>query len=189
MTDLNTELQNSKDEVRRLVINWQSLLDAMPEMVLLLRDDGVVEYQNRSSRKCFGDITAKGQAGGASQSLRDFDINGLAERCRNQEDGVMVLTESLFNGIAVEYSVAPFVGYSGDRLFMVVMRDIRQRKQYEEELLKFNTNIEVILRRKIIALKESEDIRGLLVSQLNSLKGRLGVYHEADRMVGSSRLM
>lgn len=188
MSDLSAELQKAKDEVFRLVANWRTLLDAMPEMVFLFRNDGIVEYQNSSARNCFGDITVKGEAGGLHK-LEGLDVDGLSDRCGTLADVGAVLTESLFNGIPVEYSVAPFAGYSGDHLFMVVMRDISRRKQYEEELRNFNTNIEVILRKKIIALKESEETRKRLASQLNSLKNHLGVYHEADRMVGSSRVM
>ena len=188
VTDLNIELQEAKDEVGRLIANWRTLLDAMPEMVFLLRDDGLVEYQNRSSGNCFGDVTARDREDDVP-GLKGFDLEGLAECCGNHGDGGYVLAEALINEVPVEYSVAPFAGYSGDRLFMVVMRDVSKRKQHEKERRDFNTHVEVILRKKIIELKESEKLRKRLATQLNILKGKLGVYHEADQMVGSSRIM
>lgn len=186
MTDFNIELQKTRDEIDRLVRNWQTLLDFMPEMVFLLRDDFVIEYQNRSARERFGDLCAR--------DCGD-DLRQVGAECRlfspDAQDVLpgSGLTETVINGVPVEYSAAPFVGYTGAHLVMVVMRDISQRKQQEEELREFNTNIEVILNRKIVELQESEETRKRLSRQVNSLKTQLGFHHDADRMVGSSRIM
>ena len=53
-----------QEEVDRLSTNWRTLLDAMPEMVFLLRDDGGVEYMNRSAKACFGYPCTKNVAEG-----------------------------------------------------------------------------------------------------------------------------
>ncbi len=89
----------------------------------------------------------------------------------------------------MEFSAVRFIGYTGERLIMLVMRDISQRKSYENELLQFNTSIENILSQKISELEASEVMRQKLSRQLNSLKMQLGHYHKADKMVGSSRRM
>jgi len=186
VTDFNIELQKTRDEIDRLVRNWQTLLDFMPEMVFLLRDDFIIEYQNRSAKECFGDL--------CSQECGD-DLRQVGTECRlfsaDSDEVVSTsgLTETVINGVPVEYSAAPFVGYTGAYLIMVVMRDISQRKQQEQELREFNTNIEVILNRKIVELQESEETRKRLSRQVNSLKTQLGFHHDADRMVGSSRVM
>ena len=186
VTDFNIELQRTRDEIDRLVRNWQTLLDFMPEMVFLLRDDFIIEYQNRSAKECFGDLRA--------QECGD-DLRQVGDACRlfsSDSEGVVSssgLTETVVNGVPVEYSAAPFVGYTGAHLIMIVMRDISQRKQQERELREFNTNIEVILNRKIVELQESEETRKRLSRQVNSLKTQLGFHHDADRMVGSSRVM
>ncbi|HEB68972.1 MAG TPA: AAA family ATPase [Desulfobulbus sp.] len=186
VTDFNIELQKTRDEIDRLVRNWQTLLDFMPEMVFLLRDDFIIEYQNRSAKECFGDLCA--------QECGD-DLRQVGTECRlfsSDADEIVStsgLTETVINGVPVEYSAAPFVGYTGAHLIMVVMRDISQRKQQEQELREFNTNIEVILNRKIVELQESEETRKRLSRQVNSLKTQLGFHHDADRMVGSSRVM
>ncbi len=58
-------------EVDRLSTNWRTLLDAMPEMVFLVREDGGVEYLNRSARACFGDPCPEHVADSLSTICRD----------------------------------------------------------------------------------------------------------------------
>ena len=187
MTDFNAELQKTRAEVNRLVRNWQTLLDAMPEMVFLLSDEFVVQYQNRSARTCFGELCSLDRC----DDLRQLGPDCLHVSTNGQGDDTCgpTLRETVINGVPVEYSAAPFAGYTGAQLTMVVMRDITRRKQQEKELNEFNTNIEVILKKKIVELKESEHNRKRLSRQLNSLKNQLGFHHEADRMVGRSRGM
>ncbi len=187
VTDFNVELQKTRNEVDRLVRNWQTLLDAMPEMVFLLRDDFIIEYQNRSALERFGDLCTRE----CGEDLRQVGGECLLFHQGKQEQGgnASGLSETIVNGVPVEYSVAPFVGYTGAQLIMVVMRDISQRKEHEGELLEFNTNIEVILNKKIQELEESEETRKRLSRQVNTLKNQLGFHHEADRMVGSSTAM
>ncbi len=170
-------------EVDRLSTNWRTLLDAMPEMVFLVREDGGVEYLNRSARACFGDPCPEHVADSLSTICRD---------CRDSLSPAATapaVRETVLGSIPVEFSAVPFIGYTGERLIMLVMRDISQRKSYENELLQFNTSIENILSQKISELEASEVMRQKLSRQLNSLKMQLGHYHKADKMVGSSRRM
>ena len=170
-------------EVNRLSTNWRTLLDAMPEMVFLVREDGEVEYLNRSARACFGDSCPEQVADGLSLICRD---------CRDRLSPAAATPagrETVLGTTPVEFSAVPFIGYTGEQLIMLVMRDITQRKSYESELLQFNTSIETILSQKIRELEASEVMRQKLSRQLNSLKMQLGHYHQADHMVGSSRKM
>ena len=175
-----------RDEVHRLSTNWQTLLDAMPEMVFLLRDDCTIEYMNRSAEGCFGMP--------CPQRVVDC-IREAGRTCRESllqptvSPGNSRVTETLIGTTPVEYSSAPFVGYTGEKLIMLVMRDITQRKTFERELLQFNTSIETILQQKISELQASEDMRLRLSRQVNSLKSQLGHHHKADMMVGRSRRM
>lgn len=177
-----------QEEVDRLSTNWRTLLDAMPEMVFLLRDDGGVEYMNRSAKACFGFPCSKKVA----ESLAS-----VGEICRKKLPGGDTAQKGKRTGVVetridttpVEYSSVPFVGYTGDRLTMLVMRDITERKKFEQELLQFNTSIETILQQKIGELQSSEEMRTKLMRQVNSLKSQLGHHHQADKMVGRSRKM
>ncbi|MCL2790774.1 MAG: sigma 54-interacting transcriptional regulator [Desulfobulbus sp.] len=177
---------NAKDEVQRLSTNWRTLLDAMPEMVFLLHDDGSVQYMNRSAKACFGDPCPQS----VHESLREIGKNSrdilhtLSASANNSP-----ATEAIITSTPVEYSAVPFVGYAGENLIMLIMRDITQRKNYERELLQFNTSIENILEQKISELQASEEMRLRLSRQINSLKSQLGHYHKADKMAGRSRKM
>lgn len=188
MTDTSVELQKTRDEIKRLVKNWQTLLDAMPEMVFLLGIDSSIEYQNRSALACFGDLSTKDSCEEIHCLVGQFQCLSVDEQAGNGGSS-MGLVEICIEGISVECSAVPFQGYTGEHLIMVIMRDISQRKQHENELREFNTNIEVILKKKIVELQESQETRKKLSSQVNSLKSQLGFYHEADRMVGKSRAM
>ncbi len=172
-----------QEEVHRLSTNWLTLLDAMPEMVFLLKDDCTIEYMNRSAKACFGTPCKACVTAG-------LKMIGLS--CREKlskpkaSNGGDHLTEAVFDTTTVEYSSVPFVGYTGEKLIMLVMRDITQRKTFERELMQFNTNIETILQKKINDLQASEDMQLRLSRQVNSLKSQLGHYHKADKMVGRS---
>lgn len=186
MTDKLPFAVDTQQEVHRLSTNWRTLLDAMPEMVFLLRDDCMVEYMNRSAVACFGNP--------CPQPVRD-SLRAIGETCRKDllgsaeagADGKVI--ETVVDTTPVEYSSVPFIGYTGERLIMLVMRNISQRKNFERELLQFNTSIETILEQKISELQASEETRRRLSMQVNSLKSQLGHYHKADKMVGRSRKM
>ena len=176
-----------QDEVNRLSTNWRTLLDAMPEMVFLLGEDSCsVEYMNRSAKACFGTPCPQRVANCLTNTGRICREN-LLQTATPTGDGKV--TETLIDTTPVEYSAVPFVGYTGEKLIMLVMRDITQRKTFERELLQFNTNIETILHQKINELQASEDMRLRLSRQVNSLKSQLGHHHKADMMVGRSRKM
>ena len=185
---LNNDLKvtSMQDEVHRLSTNWRTLLDAMPEMVFLLRDNGAIEYMNRSAETCFGSPCSSS----AVTCLREIGLACRQDQLREAESsGTAAVFEAVIDTTPVEYSLAPFVGYTGERLIMLVMRDITQRKTFEWELLQFNTSIETILQQKISELQASEEMRLRLSRQVNSLKDQLGHHHKADKMVGSSRKM
>ncbi|MFH1215965.1 MAG: sigma-54-dependent Fis family transcriptional regulator [Pseudomonadota bacterium] len=188
MDSLNHELLKTKEEIDRLVRNWRALLDVMPEMVVLIREDCIIEYMNPSAVVVFGDLSGLD----CRHHLCNAD-----DRCRvccpiflsisgKQKTG---LEETRIGGVDVEYSFAPFQGYLGDRLVMLVMRDITSRKQHENELSSFHNNIEEILQQKIGELKESEQIQQNLFREINVLKRKLQNKDQADEMIGSSRKM
>ena len=188
MSQPNHNLSSMQNEVHRLSTNWQTLLDAIPEMVFLLRDDCGVEYMNRSAKSCFGFPCPQTVAESMSM-IGQCCLEQRAEKTSSSSKTVNCVIEALVGTTPVEYSSVPFVGYTGERLIMLVMRDITPRKKIEQELLQFNTSIETILERKIGELQASEEMRLRLSHQVNSLKSQLGHHHAADKMVGRSRKM
>ncbi|MCB2184736.1 MAG: sigma 54-interacting transcriptional regulator [Desulfobulbaceae bacterium] len=188
MDALSQELLKTKEEINRLVRNWRALLDVMPEMVVLVREDRVIEYMNPSAIDVFGDLCSK--------KCNEYLCND-GDRCKQYCPVSQALNgkkqtgieETRIGTVDVEYSFAPFQGYMGDSLVMLVMRDITERKLHEMELASFHANIEEILQQKIHELKESEKIQQNLFQEINVLKRRLHSKDQADEMIGSSRKM
>jgi len=170
----------SEQEVKRLVKNWQTLLDVMPEMVALIRADGIIEYMNHSAAALIGDMRGR--------SCKE--VFGPLDMSAESGKGGTGVEEASIGELEVEYSFAPFQGYTGEQLAMLVMRDIRQRKERERELAALHANIEDILRQKIRELKESEGVRQQLRREVNLLKKRLQRHASPDNgMIGSSSRM
>lgn len=186
MSDPQTSVINAEAEIQRLNTNWQTLLDAMPEMVFLLRNDCRIEYMNRSAKACFGSPCSKPVV----ESLRIIGTDCRDKLLQSPDfPADNNVREAMVDSTPVEYSSMPFIGYTGEKLIMLIMRNITQRKNFERELLQFNTSIETILEQKIGELQASEEMRRRLSRQVNSLKTQLGHYHKADKMVGRSRKM
>ncbi|MDY0391624.1 MAG: sigma 54-interacting transcriptional regulator [Desulfobulbus oligotrophicus] len=186
MSDQPAPIVNAAAEIQRLSTNWQTLLDVMPEMVFLLQEDYRIEYMNRSAKACFGAPCSRPVA----ESLRIIGAS-CHERLLRSPDFFVddKVIEAMVDNTPVEYSSMSFIGYTGEKLLMLIMRNITQRKNFEQELLQFNTSIETILEQKIGELQASEEMRHRLSRQVNSLKNQLGHYHKADKMVGRSRKM
>lgn len=175
-------ISSTQEEIDRLSTNWRTLLDAMPEMVFLISARNTVEYMNRSAQQRFGKTCP-------DNVTADLSVTGTDQETDGTDLQVSKVQEAVVADIPVEYSSVPFVGYTGERLTMVMMRDISRRKAREEELRMFNENIEGILQQKIAELQEAEVMRKRLSRQVISLKSQLGHRHKADKMVGSSRKM
>jgi Nif-specific regulatory protein len=102
---------------------------------------------------------------------------------------VKALYEKRIGEIYVEYSSVPFQGYMDDKLVMVVMRDVTDRKRHEQALKNFHNNIEEVLQQKISELKESEKVRVQLSQQVHLLRNKLKIADQTDEMVGNCRQM
>ena len=190
MTPMDVKLRQTKKEIDRLGRNWRALMDIMPEMVFLLREDFLIEYMNPSAILVFGNL------------CKQFCHNTLCSsdnRCKTScpvthtQNGKYSknddLVETRIGEVDVEYSFVPFEGYMGDRLVMIVMRNISQRKKHEREIAEFHNNIEQILQQKISQLKESEKVRDQLSKEVDTLKHQLKKVDQTDDMVGSSKEM
>ncbi|MFH7326499.1 sigma-54 interaction domain-containing protein [Desulfurivibrio sp. C05AmB] len=183
---LQAEIRKSQREVERLRQNRNALFDIMSEMVLLIREDFVIEHLNQSAVRIFGDLRGK-----MCHQALDCDPRTApccpvqnsagAQDCQGQ-------LERRIGQLVVEYNYVPFQGYQGEQLVMLVMRDITQRKRQEEELIAINRDIETVLQQKIRDLKESERVRRELGREVNVLQRELARHTRyEDNMVGKSR--
>ena len=176
--------QNTHKELDRLIGNQRTLLDGMPEMVLLVNNDKAIEYMNPSAVIFFGNLKDTSENSDSAEIKNSLLKEVKKQLKTSNRNGVM--TTAVHNHY-LEYSIAPFVGYRGDNLHWLIMRDVTERKNHEQEMALFHSNIELILSQKINELKESEIIRNKLLKQLNSLKSHLESQPTEGTMVGSSK--
>ena len=190
--DRDSELTKSANEVKRLVKNWRTLLDMMPEMVILVRHDMVIEHLNLYAINKLGDLRGK-----VCTDVLCSSSNLCQSNCpvKNSLSGQLAPpfddkpAETQINGMHVEYNYQPFQGYTSDKMVMILMRDITERKKQDQEIEDFHGNIENILRTKIDELKESETIRRRLAREVNYLKRKSAKSGPGDDLVGSSKGM
>lgn len=188
MESTNPKNHTRKREVDRLADNWTALLNNMLEMVVLLRDDHTIEFMNRNAVLAFGDLRSKD----CRRHLCNED-----NRCRTKCPIDHVISnnpstepqETMIGEMYVEYTATTFRGYLGDKLVMMVMRDITKRVQQKQELAEFHGNLEKILQNKIQELRETEKIRKKLSKQVNVLQKELKKKKYSDEMIGSCKTM
>jgi len=184
----NPNFHKRKREVDRLSDNWTALLDNMLEMVILIRNDNMIEFMNKSAISAFGDLRNK--------KCHDCLCNAN-DRCQNNCPVKQITSgkrqtevlETQIGDINVSYTSVSFRGYRGDKLVMLVMRDITKRVHQAREIIEFHEDLESILHEKIQELRETEKIREQLSQQLNVLERKLQKKSYTDEMIGSSRQM
>jgi len=181
-------LRSSDREIARLAQNSKLLFDLLPEMLLIIKDDFVIERMNKAAIDRLGD-----QHGGKCYEV----IAGGDSPCRNtacpfdcktsQPRYGQVLERKLKNNLYLEYSYVPFEGYRQDNLILLVLRDITQKKLHELELEKYSQNIEKVLEEKIAILKKSERERQQLYKEVNFLKKESERLSSQEKMIGESK--
>jgi transcriptional regulator with PAS, ATPase and Fis domain len=179
---------DNSHELKRLAENQHTLLDAMPEMILLVNNGLSIEYMNPSAIGFFGDLCTKNKI--TQQENRGLceQLIGLVENYL-KTPGAINIAEGLIRGSNLEYSVAPFTGYKGDDLYWLILRDVTEHTKHKEELDQYNKSIESVLAYKVEELKESEQVRKQLSKQLSEVKQHLELRPAGGMIVGSSRAM
>ncbi len=181
-------MQGTLQDIKRVVSNQRSLLETIPEMVLLVKDSHWIEYMNPSAKQFFGDLCRQGLDGyPEKQSAASALLQIVAQTLENSSVGGTF--ETTFGQSHLEYTLASFKGYKSDSLFWIFIRDLTEYKKQMEELSRFHNSIETILSHKISELKESERTRQKLASELNSLKEHLKEQPVEGKMIGSSRAL
>ncbi|EKD39332.1 MAG: hypothetical protein ACD_75C00439G0010 [uncultured bacterium] len=179
-------MKGSSQDAERLIKNQKSLLETIPEMVLLVKDSDSIEYMNPSARKFLGDLTRHKIS---NDSERQSRLSALLKIVAHaiQDDNIGGTFETNLDQYHLEYTLAPFTGYRDDSLYWFFIKDLTENKRQLEELSLFHTSIETILSHKISELKESERMRQKLATELNSLKEHLKEQPAEGKMIGSSR--
>jgi Nif-specific regulatory protein len=183
-------MNDTRQDIERLIHNQKSLLDVMPSMVLIIKEHDSIEYMNASANLFFGNLL-EGESSNRLYTAEET-INALlllSRKGQTQKKPGEKLEEKI-NGYHVQYAMAPFIGYRGDRLSWLFIHDLTEEKNHIEELSLFHKSIETILTDKINELKESERIRQSLSQELNHLKDHLVKKEPAEgTMVGNSKAL
>ena len=178
----------TSQELKRLASNQQALLEAMPEMVLLINAGKSIEYMNPSAISFFGDLRNDAASLQEAQQTIYSELLNLVNHSLTNNRSTDVIAGAIHDS-HLEYCVAPFLGYKGDNLYWLTIRDLTHQKRQEQELAKFHANIESILAYKIERLKESEKIRKSLVNQIGNLQVNLENRPPNGTIVGSSKIL
>ncbi len=181
-------MEGTLQDIQRVVSNQRSLLETIPEMVLLVNDTHWVEYMNPSAKNFFGDLCRHGVNGDAIKQNTLSELLKIVSRTI-LDNQVGIPLETTFGKSHLEYTLAPFRGYDDDSLYWFFIRDLTAFKNQLDELSRFHNSIETILSHKISELKESERTRHKLANELNSLKEHLKEQPAEGKMVGSSRAL
>mgnify|MGYP006282515441 CR=1 FL=1 len=183
---MQTSMTKTQKEISRLAHNYRALFDLLPDMLLIIKDDYEIEYMNhaalarfgkKNDRKCYDIIMGK-----EAPCKADMCPFACTKKEAEKKYG-QVLEKKISDEFYVEYIHIPFEGYRDDKLILLIMRDITQRKKHERELERYSQNIEEVLREKIAILRESEAEREQLYKELNHLK------KEAERVSGRPNKM
>jgi len=149
----HTLMNDTRQDIERLIHNQKSLLDVMPSMVLIIKEHDSIEYMNASANLFFGNLL-EGESSNRLYTAEET-INALlllSRKGQTQKKPGGKLEEKI-NGYHVQYAMAPFIGYRGDRLSWLFIHDLTEEKNHIEELSLFHKSIETILTDKINELK------------------------------------
>ena len=143
---------NDSAEYRRLSLNHHSLLDTTPEMVMLLLSDGSIEYMNPQSSALIRHLTERHELKDIQLQLKNI-IKTISFKSKGQQSFVGKLCNLYF-----ECRVAPFVGYKGDRLSWIILRNIKGSEASPDESLELPLTIPTI----IGASKEMSNLQSIV---------------------------
>ncbi|WP_136808452.1 sigma-54 interaction domain-containing protein [Desulfosediminicola flagellatus] len=176
-----------KQDIDRLLHNQRNLLDVMQEMVLLVHGGDKIEYMNPSAISFFGDIRNNHKKINADKNKNPAsELFSIIHRAIEQ-DMVGVHKEITINDAFLEFILAPFEGYKGDRLHWLFLRDITRTKSNIESIHDFQNSMESILNDEINELKDRDRVRESLASEKNYLNDKFNNFFEEGTMVGSSK--
>lgn len=180
-------LTSTQQEVSRLAQNSKMLFDLFPDMLLIIKDDFVVERMNAAAIRKLGNHQGHKchQVIMGRETPCDSDLCPLTCFMHNRECGKIV-EKKINDNFYVECTSVPFEGYRQDPLILLILRDITQKKLHELELEKYSSDVETILREKIAVLTASEREREQLSLEINHLKKETERLADRDKMIGES---
>lgn len=194
-----TERKRAEEALRESEERYRTLIELMPEGVVVHRNDGTIVYVNPASVAITG---GKGPQDFVGRSLDQFvhpDYQGLVtekiRRLLQEGTGIPVFEQVLLTvegrTIWVEVTAAPIL-YDGQPSIMVVFRDISERKQAQEALQRRSAELAMLNRLISVsasALTLDELVESALNTSLALLNFDAGAIYLLDREVNLAILM
>jgi transcriptional regulator with PAS, ATPase and Fis domain len=181
-------LISTKKEISRLAQNSKILFDILPDMLIIIKDDFIIEHMNKAAIAKLGDHHGLK----CYQTIAGLETPCDAEicpfNCQNHgQNSGQLFERKMSDTFYTESCYVPFQGYRHDNLTLLIIRDITEKKLHEIELKNYNKNIEQILKEKIAALKATETERKELYQEVNHLKKETERFIGQDKMIGESK--
>ena len=182
-------MDETQQNIDRLLHNQRNLLDIMPEMVLLVHGGSSIEYMNPSAINFFGELRGKEKTAhtGKDSDTASMLFEIIQQTLEKSQTGSQQHIN--LNGSFFECILAPFEGYKGDLLHWLFLRDISHVSEAGGDQAFFNTSIESFIASEIKDIKDRDRVRRALTKEKNYLKDHLGTHHEEGTMVGSSKTL
>ncbi len=194
-----TERKRAEEALRESEERYRTLVELMPEAVVVHRIDGTIVYVNPAGVRIAG---GKGPEDFVGKSLDMFvhpDYRGfVAERIRRmlqEGTGIPVFEEVILTiegrAIWVEVTAAPVL-YDGQLSVLVVFRDISDRKRAQETLQRRGTELSMLNRLISVsasALTLDELVESALDTSLALLDFNIGAIYLLDRELNLATLV
>src|SRR5918998_1804381 len=142
------------DELRKCEARYRTVADAAFDAIIAITPDGVVRWFNRGAERIFGhraeEVIGQPVTLLMPESYRELCVAGLHRYLRTGEARVVGGTTELV-GLRKDGSEFPIemslgeTPQDGERLFTGVIRDITERKRFEEALERLSHQHEMVL--------------------------------------------
>jgi len=181
-------MQNVPETVSGFVSRQQVLLDAIPCLVMLIKDFDCIASMNQAAGRRFGDLRGEkavedlGKLATSAALLRQ--VNQIVV---NNQIGVTQLVA--VHDAQFEFTLAPFSEEENNRLHWLFLRDITANSRRLAEQARAQRRAEAQLRQKTRELAESEQARQMLVAEVESLEQKLHNPQDDGELVGSSPVL
>lgn len=127
------------NELQRLTMNHQALLNASPEMIMLVTLHGSIEYMNPNSAVFINHLIAREGLDKIQLQLQNL-IKTLLSKKNNLKSSI-----GLIGNLFFESRIASFAGYKGENLHWLILRNpIKKAENSEETAVTESTDINII---------------------------------------------